>query len=185
VNILNLCPNIKLVSPVYFGSGIVCPKLSNQQIDISTKMNARFEIYAAQDDFEGALLFKLQRYSDSQHNMNTSTAGIDKNSATHIYMLAAWKLKDAKSFAYVALVEHTKEFTWDENELKKLYDKSRSWLKKYNDVILNTWLMDNNMILQTTFSSGDLKRAPELSISISEKERSNYAMKPLWIDVER
>jgi hypothetical protein len=88
VNILNLCPNTKLVSSVYFGNGIVCPKLFGQQIDINTKMNASFEINATQDDFEGALLFRLQRYSNDQHNTDTSTTNANKNELTHVYILA-------------------------------------------------------------------------------------------------
>jgi hypothetical protein len=46
ITIHNQCLN-KLVSPVYFCNGIVCSKLSDQQIDIGTKMRASFKINVA------------------------------------------------------------------------------------------------------------------------------------------
>jgi hypothetical protein len=185
VTIQNQCSNINLVSPVYFGNGVVCPKIFGQQIDISTKMNAIFEINATQDDFEGALLFKLQRYTDRQHNMNVLTTVTDKCETVYIYMLAAWKVKDSKPFVRVALVKHTKEFTWNEDKLKKLYYKNRQWLKEYDDTTSDTWSMDDNMIMKMSFKARNLKGNFELSISISEEERDDYAMRPLYIDPER
>jgi hypothetical protein len=184
-NILNLTPNTKLVSPVFFGNGLVFPKLFGQQIEIGDKMNASFEINATQNDFEGALLLKLQRYSDNQYNMNTSTTKASENETTHVYMLAAWKVKDSKSFAYMALVKHTKELTWNEDKLGKLYNKNRDLLKEYDNAISDIWLMDNHMVLKTTFNARDLKRTLELSISISEKEKDEYAIRPFCIDLER
>jgi hypothetical protein len=108
MTIHNQCSNIELVSPVYFGNGTIYPKLTNQQIDIGTAMNASFEIYATQDNFERALLYKLQRYSGSQYNMDTSIAETNKNEAKCAQMLVAWKVEDSRLFAYVVLVENTK-----------------------------------------------------------------------------
>jgi hypothetical protein len=45
--------------------------------------------------------------------------------------------------------------------------------------------MDDNVVLKMTFNAIDLKRAFELSISISEEERNDYAMRPLYVDPER
>jgi hypothetical protein len=89
VTIHNQCSNIKFVSPVYFCNDAVYLKLSNRQIDISTKMNASFEISTIQDEFEGDLLYKLQRYveSDDQHNMDTSATEINNNKTKCIQML--------------------------------------------------------------------------------------------------
>jgi hypothetical protein len=183
VTIYNQCSNIKLTSPVYFGNGVECPKLSNQQIDIGIKMNASFEINITQEVFEGALLFKLQRYSDNQYNMDMSTTETNKSEATHVHMLAIWKVKDSKSFIRITLVEHTKKFTWNEDKLRKLYHKNRGWLKEYC-TISDIWLVDNNMVFKTTFGARVLKGTTELSISISE-ERYDYAMRPLSIDFKR
>jgi hypothetical protein len=182
VTIRSRYPNIKLVSPVYFGSGVVCPKLYNQQVDINTAMRACFEINTTQDEFEGALLFKLQRHTDNQHNIDTSTTKTDGK--THVYMLIAWKVKDVKLFAYLVLVEYVKEFTWNEDKLKKLYYENRSQLKEYDDTISDIWSLNDNMVLQTSLDASDLRGNPKFSISISEEEYK-YAMKPLCVDLKR
>jgi hypothetical protein len=82
------------------------------------------------------------------------------------------------------LVEHAKGFTWNENKLKKLYNENRSWLKKYDGIVSDTWFMDDNMVLRTTFSARDLKITPELSISVPE-EKDDCAMIPIWITTKR
>jgi hypothetical protein len=181
--IYNLCLNTELISPVYFGNGAVCPNLSDQEIDINTAMRIRFEIYATQDEFEGALLYRLQINHHDQYNMDTSTSGTHE--AKYFYMLVAWKMEDSKLFVRVVLTEHTEEFTWNEGGLRKLYNKNRGWLKRYNDTISDTWIIDDNMTLKMTFKVEDLEENFELSISISEERRENYAMKPFYINLER
>jgi hypothetical protein len=184
VTIHNPCSNIELVSPVYFGNGAVCPKLSDQQIDIGTEMNASFEIYTIQDEFEGALLYKLRRYSDIQHTIDTSTKEDKENEEKCIQMFIAWKMKDSKPFVYVVLVEHSKEFIWDKDALRKLYNKNHNRLKEYNSIMPDIWLMDNDMVLKISFKVRGSKGNFELGISISEEERNDY-MRPLCVDFER
>jgi hypothetical protein len=184
VTIHNQCSKTELVSPVYFRDGAVCPKLSDQRMDIDAKNDASFEIYSTQDNFEGALLYKLQKHIDDQHNIDTSTTEANKNESIYVYMLIVWKWKDSKPFAHIALVEHAEEFTWDENKLRKLYAKNRSRLKEYDNTISDTWSMGDNMALKTSIEVKDLKGYFELSISISE-EKDDYAMRPLSIDLER
>jgi hypothetical protein len=178
----NQCSKTKLVSPVHFVNGAVCPKLSNQQIDIDTAMNVNFEIYATRDNFEGALIYKVQIYASSQHNMNTSET--DDNKAKHVYMLVAWKMKDSKSFVYVVLVEHAKKFIWNEDKLKRFYYENHNRFKEYDDIISDTWFM-NDTTLKTSFRVEGMNGNFELIISISEEERDDYAMKPLCIDLKR
>jgi hypothetical protein len=182
VTILNRCLNIELVSPVYFGNGTVCPRLSSQQIDIGAKVNASFEINAAYDEFEGALLFKLKR-SSGWSNIATLIE-VDKKETTNVHILIAWKLKDSRIFLRVVLVEHTKEFTWNEDKLKKLYDKNCGWLKEHDNTISDAWLVDDNMILKTSFRARVLKGNFDLSISVSEEEDS-HAIRPLFVDLKR
>jgi hypothetical protein len=184
VTIHNRCSNTKLVSPVYFSNDAVCPKLFSQQANIGTEMKASFEVNTTRVDFESALLFKLQRYYDNQYSMSTSTTGVDKDEAMHVYMLVAWKVKDSKHFVYVVLVKHNKEFIWNEDNLKKLYYENHDRFKEYSGTISDTWLMDDSMALETTFRVRDLEGSFELSISISE-ERDDYAIKPFYIDLER
>jgi hypothetical protein len=185
VNILNLCQNIKLISPIYFGSGAVCSKLSDQRIDIGTKANASFEINTTRDAFEGALLFKLEKCSDNWHDVDASTTETNEKESTYVYMLAAWKAMDSEPFVCVVLLEPTKEFTWNEDKLKELYNKNRDWLKKYDNTTIVTWLMDDNMILRTSFKVRGLKSNFGLSISLSEGRGVDYDMKPIWINTER
>jgi hypothetical protein len=176
VNILNLCSNIKLVSPIYFGNGVVCPKLSRQQIDIGAKTNASFEINATQDEFAGALLFKLQSPSNDRCNMDASVTETDENDATRVYMLAAWGVKDSKFYLYVVLIENAKEFTWDKSKLMKLYYENYRRLREYNDITSCTWLIDGSMTLKTSFKVRSIQENFELSISISEEEKDAYAV---------
>jgi hypothetical protein len=170
VNIFNQYSNVKLVSPVYFGNGAVCPKLSNQQLEIGAIMNDSFEITITQDELDVALLFKLQKCSN-WHNTDTSTTETNKNKATHAYMLITWKVRDSKPFVCVVLVENDKAFTWNEDKLKELYEKNSSWFNRYNDIVSNTWLVV-------------LRGNSELSVYISKGEYA-HAIKPSWIDVER
>jgi hypothetical protein len=187
VTIHNQCSNIKLVSPIYFGNGAVCPKLSNQQIDIGTERKACFKINATQNNFEGALLFKLQKenrfsiYSSSLFNLQRYF----NSKAKCVQMLIAWKVKESKLLSYVVLIEHDKTFIWNENVLKKLYDNSRDWLKEYNDTILETWLMDDDIVLETTLGVKGLKGSFELIISISKGEKNDFDIRPLYVDLER
>jgi hypothetical protein len=46
-------------------------------------------------------------------------------------------------------------------------------------------LVDDNVALKMTFSAIGLKGAIELSISISEGERNDYAIRPLCVDSKR
>jgi hypothetical protein len=186
VTVHNGCLNIELVSPVYFGNGAVCPKLSDQRIGIGTETYASFEIYATQDEFEGALLYELQRYvgSDDRRDTDTLTKKTNKNKAKCAQMFVAWKVKDSEHFLYVVLIEHAKEFTWNENKLKEFYNKNHSRLKKYDDASSDAWLMDNNITLTTSFKVRGLKGNFELSILLSEEERYDH-MRPLYVDPER
>jgi hypothetical protein len=82
-------------------------------------MDVSFEINATQDNFEGALLFKLQRYSDSQYNVNTPIT--ETNETTCIQMLIAWKVEGTKPFAHIILIEHAREFAWNEYKFLFIY----------------------------------------------------------------
>jgi hypothetical protein len=183
ITIHNQCLGTMLAAPVYFCNGAMSPELFDQQIDIGAEVRTSFEIDTIKNKFESVLLFKLKRYveSNDQHDMDTSSIETDKNEATHIHILVIWEVKDAKSFAYVALVEDNKAFTWNEDRLKKLYDKNCDWLKKYDDTISDIWFLDDSTTLKMAFNLKDF----ELSISISEEERNDDAMRPLCVDPKR
>jgi hypothetical protein len=187
ISIHNQCSNTVLAAPVYFCNGAMSPKLFDQQIGIGTEAKTSFKIDTIKNKFEGILLFKLKKHvvSDDRQNTDTSSAETAENEANHIHMLVICEVKDAKSFAYVALVEDAKVFTWNEDKLKKLYDKNCGWLKKYNDTISDIWLVDNHTTLKMTFNVRNSKKDFELSVFISEEERNDVAMRPLFVDLER
>jgi hypothetical protein len=185
ITIHNQCLNTKLVSPVYFGNGTVCSKLSGQEINIDAAMKACFEINATQDVFEGALLYRLQKYSDGQYNMDTSTTETNENEKTHVYMLASWRVKGYEHSTHIVLIKYTKEFAWNEDKLRKFYRENCGWLKEYDSTTSYTWLMDDNMVLKTSFKLRGTNEQFELSIFISEEEKDDYTMRPLCVDPER
>jgi hypothetical protein len=187
VAIHNQCSNTKLLLPIYFSNGAACSKLSDQQIDIGKELKVIFKLDTIRNKFGGALLFKLRRHieSDDQYNIDASTTETDESEAAHVYMLVALEVKDTRPFAYVALVEHTKEFTWNEGKLKKLYYENHDRLKEYTGTISDTWLVDNNIVLKTTFSARHLREGPEVSISISEEKKSDDSMRPFCINLKR
>jgi hypothetical protein len=182
IAIHNQCSNIMLETPVYFCNGTMRPKLFDRQISVNCEARISFEIDTIKNKFECILLFKLKRHaeSDNQQNMNTSIIETNKNEAPNIHMLVIWEVKNAKSFTYVTLIEDTKAFTWDEDKLKKLYDKNCDWLKKYNTVS-DIWFVNDNTTLKMTSNLKDF----ELSISISEEGRNGDVMMPFCIDPKR
>jgi hypothetical protein len=186
VTIHNQCLNVTLVSPVYFGNGVVFPKLSDQQMNIGTGVRTSFEISTIQDVFEGALLYKLLKNveSDNQLNMVTSITETNKDNKKCAQMFVAWKVKDSEPFVHVTLIEHTKEFTWNRDKLKKLYDRNRGWLKAYYNSTSDTWFIDVDMVLKMIVRVRYLKGNIGLNISIS-KCKDDYAIRPLYVDPER
>jgi hypothetical protein len=176
----NQCSDIKLISPIYFGSGVVCPKLPNQQMGIGTKMSACFEINATQDEFECALLYELQRYSGWPHKGTVTTKGATK--PARIQMLIIWKMKSFTPFAYVMLLKNIKGFKWNEEKLKKFYDKNFDRLEGYDETVSYRWSIDNKTVLKTVFGVGNSKSIPELNIVIFEEEKCDYAIRPLCVN---
>jgi hypothetical protein len=66
-----------------------------------------------------------------------------------------------------------------------LYYENLGWFNEYNGSTSHTWFLDNNMVLKTSFKIRELKENFELSISISEEEKDDYAMRPLCLDLKR
>jgi hypothetical protein len=183
LTIHNQCSNTKLVSPVYFGDGVVGPKSSNQQMDIDTKMEASFEIDTIQDKFEGALLYELWRYSGRHHKGILTAKAVAK--LTRIHMLVIWDMNYSMPSSYIVLLKNIRGFKWNEDKLKKLYDKNYARLKRYDDTTLYTWLIDDETVLTAIPEVRCLKRTTELNISIYEGKRYSYTTRPLWINEKR
>jgi hypothetical protein len=168
-----------LVSPVYATSdGLKCYRAPNK-VHAGNTMRSGFIIKSDYKSY-GALIYRLQRKQPHK-----STA-ISKDASSTAHLLVAWDAFAYKNlYADVLLVKCNKGYTWNEDELKELYYESRRWLKECNDITSDTWLVNDNMVLKTTSSAKYLKGNPELSISISEEEKDDCAMRPFCIHPER
>jgi hypothetical protein len=180
VYIHNQCSNVDLVSPTYInGDGLKCYRPPDYKVCTGDTMRLGFIIKSDSMSY-GALIYKLQR---RQSHESTEICE-DASSATQL--LVVWESsKFEGSHVNVLLVEYEKRFSWNEDELGNLYNKNRSWFKKYSGTISDTWFLDDNMTLKTTFRVVGLKGIHELIISISEIEGDGYAMRPLRLNIER
>jgi hypothetical protein len=180
LNIRNQCWNVGLVSPIYVTDVMLeCYRPPKYEVYAGDTMKSGFMINNLNDESYGVLMYKLQR-----RQLHESTE-ISEDTSNVAHLLVVWEISEFSKelYADVLLVECDETFTWDEDELKKLYCENHDRLKEYNGVISNTWFMENSMTLKTTFSARVLKGSPELNISISEG-RDDY-VRPLCIDTER
>jgi hypothetical protein len=183
INICNLCPNIELISPIYF-SNAICHIPPSQQAGIEDIMEASFEIVPVRFGFKCVLLYKLRRKyatkTDSQSN--NSTAPI-KNTATNTYLLVVRDVTEWDAF-YVCLIECADEFTWDEEKLYALHRRyNYRFYMNYNDLVL-TWLTCDETMMKigrkVTYGS-----EYKLDIILSEGTVSYDMKKPMKIDPTR
>jgi hypothetical protein len=179
LNIHNQCLDVNLVSPVYITSdGLECHKAPDYKVYAGDTMRSGFIIKS--DISCGALIYKLQG------GQSHESIEIGENTSSAVCLLVVWKIFEYKElYADILLVKHASAFTWNEDKLRKFYYENRDRLKEYTDTISDTWLMDDNMILKTSFSARDLRGILELSISISEEEKFSHVMRPFCINPER
>jgi hypothetical protein len=105
--------------------------------------------------------------------------------STSIHILVIWKVNYSRSSVHIVLLKNIKGFKWNEEKLKKFYNKNYDRLVRYDDSTLYKWLLDDMMILKTAFEVMYFKRNFELSISISEEKKNVYAIRPLCVDEKR
>jgi hypothetical protein len=95
-------------------------------------MRSSFAI-RSEDLLGGSLICKLQR------KQSHDSAVIDQDTSSIAQPLVVWNISGCnKSHVDILLVEHTKEFSWNEDKLRKLYDKNYDWLKECNDITSDT-----------------------------------------------
>jgi hypothetical protein len=148
-------------------------------------VEASFGIVFKQKDFEGALLYKLQRKhaNITDKHPNSSTASIN-DTATNVYFLVVWDVKDHNHKFYVCLIECPDDFTWDEDKLWTWYNQYYYQFNKDYELNLITWSMHDNTVMKirrnVTYGS-DYK----LDISISEGTGKYNMKRPIKIDPKR
>jgi hypothetical protein len=82
IKINNLCLGLELTSPVYVNNNdTACHVSPSQQTDTGAIMEACFGMAIRQDDFKGALLYKLRRkYTNrTDSHLNSSSTKDMKN----------------------------------------------------------------------------------------------------------
>jgi hypothetical protein len=143
-------------------------------------MRSGFVINKSDDASYGVLIYRLQRMQSNEFDE------ADEDTSSAIHLLVVWRTSESKKlYTYVALIEHAKAFTWNRDKLNKWYHANHDRLKERTDITSDTWFIDDNMTLKMTFCARDLEGNSELSIFISEEEKGDYIMRPLFIDPER
>jgi hypothetical protein len=176
LNIRNRYQVIKLTSPVHFIHGGKWYAVPDQEIDINAVMRDRIEFDSGQDVLEGALVYNMQR----QH---TKSDKLIQNEPKYIQLLVSWRVECTKELhVHALLVEHDKEFNWDEDKLRRLYQKYWHSLKAWVSPITINWLLDDATVLMATviIRNGDYK----WNVFISERMGDGIE-RPLWVDAKR
>jgi hypothetical protein len=184
INIHNLYPDLELTSPVYFSNDMICHTPPSQKINTGAMMGASFGTTFKQEDFKGALLYKLQRkYATRTDNqLNNYIASIE-DKAANIYLLVVW---NSGYYCYdfrVCLIEYTNDFTWDEDKLWTLYREYSERFERQDPNII-AWLIHGDTVVKTRFNvtyGSDYK----LDIVVSEGTGKYNMFKPMKINAKR
>jgi hypothetical protein len=176
ITIHNLHPDLELTSLVYFNIATACYVPPSQQIDSGNAMSASFGIALNQEDFKGALLYKLQRKYATRtdnHPNNNSTVCIE-NPETNVYLLVVWNTEAVASFC-TCLIECADDFTWDEDKLWALYAEYKYRFNEFCNSDTATWSMHDGAVMKTKF---DVTYGSECKLNIViSKSTGKYKMK--------
>jgi hypothetical protein len=116
LDIHNQCQDINLEFPVYCIHGGKWHVAPDQKINGDAVMRNYLESDIGQDVLKGALVYRIQRGQYGKSNEFIQ----DKSKC--IQLLVAWRIEHTKGpHVRALLVEHNKEFNWDEDKPKKLH----------------------------------------------------------------
>jgi hypothetical protein len=119
----------------------------DQKVNVNTMTRASFGINAIKYEYESALIYKLQRKKHLESNADNTFA---EDAVTSPQLLAIWRAIDKSKISIrTLLIKHSNTITWDEDTLKKLYSMYLA-LCRDNDVIEDTWMLDDATVLMTT-----------------------------------
>jgi hypothetical protein len=178
LNIYNWCQDINLTSLIYFLHGGKWHVVPDQEIDVNTVMRNCLESDSGQDILEGALVYEIQRklYNESDGFIQDDSKGTQ--------LLVVWHGEYTKGlYVRAVLIEHDKGFDWNEDKLRRLYQKYWYPLDVWVDFIGSNWLLDDTTVLTTAIKV--INGGYRWDIFISEERTSNYVVKPFWINSER
>jgi hypothetical protein len=178
LDIHNQCSNVDLVSPTYatvnkFG----CHRTPGHKVYAGDTMRSAFMIMPNNKSY-GALIYKLQRKQLHE------SVEISEDTSSTVHLLVVWKFNTFEElYADVLLVEHDKGFDWDKDDLTDLYHKNSNRFRLFSYSTTETWSLDDNIALMTTFDI--MNEDHILDITISEMKRCSGERAPAHIDLKR
>jgi hypothetical protein len=177
LNIHNQCMNANLVSPTYItGIELECYRPPDHKVCAGDTMQSGFIIKFSDAPY-GVLIYRLQRRQTHE------STEISEDTSSTIQLLVIWKFSKSKTLhADVLLIEHDEGFNWNEDDLRKLRRKNINRLSLLSDSATDTWTLDDNVALMTTFKIMNEDRI--LNINISEVKRDSDTRTPAHIDLE-
>jgi hypothetical protein len=169
-----------LVSPEYFGHGVIWYIPPDQKLDTNITSIASFRRNAIEHDFTTALIYRLQkkkRFESGKQSNVDNTFTEDTSAIFHLVII--WKADNSyNQYINTMLIRHNSIITWNEDKLSKLYTMHRN-IYRYNQILEDTWQLDDETALMTTSKWGRMNH--EIEITISEGIRRYNPMRPLQI----
>jgi hypothetical protein len=174
------CPDIELVSPLYYSEGATCYLPPDQRIDAGSTMKAGFNIGLLQVGALGALIYKLQRKNIDQFNEDGT---FSEEESTCIQFVMVWGVQRSGEF-YVdtSLMEHDKDVVWYENKLMCIVKKYVLRSIDYGPVEY-TWLISDNMVLTTRMNVPREAKCYKLEVTISKGSINEYTQEPSYLNL--
>jgi stalled ribosome rescue protein Dom34 len=150
-------------------------------VDDNAETRASFGAEEIKDEYESALIYKLQKkkkHIESNDQSNVDSTFTDDIS-TSLQLLLIWRYDNVhKCSSRARLIKHSITITWDEDTLEKVHSIHLALLRSV-PIIKDTWLLDDTTILMTASEWEDYSQTFEITISEGTKEDS--AMGPLWV----
>jgi hypothetical protein len=175
----NRCSDFELVSPVYFGHNAIWHIPPDQKIDINVVTRASLGKDISKSELTTALLYKLQRKNHKSNDQYKTDHASTKDTLTSLQLLIFWGLNNEHKFSVRALlIKHSNAIAWDKDMLEKLHSMQSVPLKD-DDIVKETWLLDDEIVLMTT--SRWREESHTIEIIISEGTKKDDSMGPLWV----
>jgi hypothetical protein len=169
-------PDIELVSPIYANRFARCDLRPGQNVNAGSVMQTCIKFNPKRNNPIGILMYKLKRKNTDKSN----------EEATCIQLVMIWKVNKSKSFdAASLLIEHDKFQTWNRHKLMKLTEVVYKPYNIQQCPVEETWLLHNNMVLNTRVNITHEERCYKLEMTVSETSVKDDTQRPLYIDVDR
>jgi hypothetical protein len=176
LNIYNWREDIDLISPVYFIHGGKCHIVADQKIDNDAVMSNLLEFDSKQDIQCGILIYRMQK-------KHIKSGKLIQDEFKHIQLLVVWRIDHTEGLNIRALMIEHKKLDWNEDKLRRLYQKCWHPLDILINPIRRNWLLDDATVLTTVVSV--MNGGYKWNVFIPEERTSDYVMRPLWINTRR